>query len=101
MLATSVAKLAQAVALGYLLETFDTKNQEDELSTNNNTYDGYLWASILVISGVIILLEHHHVFFWTWRKGMQYRTSCVAAIFDKSLRLKSTSVTEQLPVILQ
>ena len=101
MLATSVAKLAQAVALGYLLETFDTKNQEDELSTDNTKYDGYLWASILVISGVIILLEHHHVFFWTWRKGMQYRTSCVAAIFDKSLRLKSTSVTEQLPILQQ
>ena len=110
MLATSVAKLAQAVALGYLLETFDTTKtkttteEDDEHgsnSSNNNKYDGYLWASILVISGVIILLEHHHVFFWTWRKGMQYRTSCVAAIFDKSLRLKSTSVTEQLPILQQ
>jgi len=33
--------------------------------------------------------EHHRVFLATWRKGMQYKVACVAAIYDKSLRLPS------------
>ena len=76
----SVATVVQAVALGYLIESFET----------GNARQGYFWASILVICGLILLLEHHHVFFTTWRKGMQMRISSVGAIYAKSLRLSST-----------
>jgi ATP-binding cassette subfamily C (CFTR/MRP) protein 4 len=76
----ATAKIVQAVVLGLLIESFET----------GNSADGYKWASLLVVSGVIILFEHHHVFFVTWRKGMQLRISCVASIYSKSLRLSST-----------
>ena len=105
MLASSTARLVQALALGYLLQTFESSSSspDDESSnksndnSSNNSRDGYLWVGVLVGSGLIVLFEHHHVFFWTWRRGMQYRISCIAAIYDKSLRLNSTSATEQLP----
>jgi ATP-binding cassette, subfamily C (CFTR/MRP), member 4 len=73
------AKIVQAVAVGRLIESFETGNRE-----------GYMWAGVLVACGFIILFEHHHVFFVTWRKGMQIRISAVASIYAKSLRLSST-----------
>ena len=76
----ATAKIVQAVVLGLLIESFET----------GNSVDGYKWASLLVISGLVILFEHHHVFFITWRKGMQLRVSCIASIYSKSLRLSST-----------
>ena len=51
------AKLIQALALGHLLQTF-----EDDAHGGNG---GYLWAGVLVLSGLVVLFEHHHVFFWT------------------------------------
>lgn len=78
MLACS-ARVAQAVVLGLLIDSFEGQND-----------NGYLWAAIIVGCGVIILFEHHHVFYMTWRKGMQIRVACVAAIHEKSLRLSST-----------
>lgn len=78
-LLNSVSTIVQAVALGYLIESFETGNGE-----------GYQWAAVLVVCGVAILFEHHHAFFITWRKGMQMRISCVGAIYAKSLRLSST-----------
>lgn len=80
MCATVVARVVQSVALGILVQSFEREN---------SSRDGYLWATILMICGAVILFEHHHVFFITWRKGMQLRIACVAAIFAKSLRLKS------------
>eukprot|EP00526_Cylindrotheca_closterium_P003573 CAMPEP_0113610786 /NCGR_PEP_ID=MMETSP0017_2-20120614/5211_1 /TAXON_ID=2856 /ORGANISM="Cylindrotheca closterium" /LENGTH=1304 /DNA_ID=CAMNT_0000519695 /DNA_START=42 /DNA_END=3956 /DNA_ORIENTATION=+ /assembly_acc=CAM_ASM_000147 len=71
--------VVQAVALGNLIESFETGNGE-----------GYLWASILVACGAIVLLDLHQVFFIVWRKGMQMRISCVGAIYTKSLKLSST-----------
>jgi len=90
MFASSAARLMQAVALGLLLETFEPS----DAGANPNPNEGYIWASVLVLCGAIILMEHHHVFWITWRKGMQYRTACVAAIYSKALRLKSTAGTE-------
>lgn len=79
MMVALTAKIIQALALGLLIESFETGSS-----------DGYTWAAVLVVSGLVILFEHHHVFFITWRKGMQYRISCVASIYSKSLRLSST-----------
>ena len=80
MLAAAVAKIVQAVFLGYLIESFENP------SGNN----GYIFAGAIVVCGLVILFEHHHVFFITWRKGMQLRVSCVATIYQKSLKLSST-----------
>lgn len=78
-LINSASTIIQAVALGFLIESFE-----------NGTNDGYTWAAVLVVCGLILLFEHHHAFFITWRKGMQMRISCVGAIYAKSLRLSST-----------
>lgn len=73
------ARVAQAVLLGQLVAYFQGRNDQ-----------GFLWASLLVLCAFVVVMEHHHVFFFTWRKGMRLRIACVAAIYDKSLRLSST-----------
>mmetsp|Transcript_5656 Transcript_5656/g.12347 ORF Transcript_5656/g.12347 Transcript_5656/m.12347 type:complete len:1360 (-) Transcript_5656:160-4239(-) len=88
MLLSSTSKMVQALALGYLLQTF-------EVAPDSENTQGYLWAGVLVLSGFVVLIDHHHVLFWGWTKGMHYRISSVAAIYDKSLRLNSTSAIEQ------
>jgi len=76
----AAARVTQAVALGFLIEYFEGANK-----------DGYFWASVVVVCALVLLFEHHTVFFASWRKGMQYRLACVAAIYEKSLHLSSTN----------
>jgi ATP-binding cassette subfamily C (CFTR/MRP) protein 4 len=38
-----------------------------------------------------MFMTNHHVYFFTWKQGMQYRIATIAAIYDKTLRLNSTS----------
>ena len=80
MMFTVVGKIVQALALGKLVESMEDPDDES----------GFLWASVIVICALVILFEHHHVFFYTWRHGMRTRVSCVAMIYDKALRLSST-----------
>lgn len=80
LMAGSVAKVVQAYALGRLVESF----------TDNDSRKSYLWAGVMVLCGMIVLFHHHHAFFFTWREGMRMRIACVAAIYEKSLRLSST-----------
>ena len=75
MCAASAARIVMAVALGNLIQSFIDKSKE-----------GYFWAGVLVFCNTVVLFEHHHVFFITWRKGMQYRIAAIASIFAKSLR---------------
>jgi len=75
MFASSVARIVMSIALGFLIQSFMEKSK-----------DGYIWASILVICNAVVLFEHHHVFFITTRKAMQFRIGAVASIFAKSLR---------------
>lgn len=75
----AAAKLSQAVALGLLIESFEEENGS-----------GYLWASVIVLGGLALLSEHHHSFFFTWRKGMRLRIAAIATIYQKSQRLSST-----------
>ncbi len=82
IVASTIAKVVQAVALGLLIETF-----EDESIGNR----GYIWAGVLVACAMVVLFEHHHVFFITWHKGMRLRIGFVASIYAKSLRLSSTN----------
>lgn len=93
MMIAAIAKIVQAIVLGLLIETFERASVASIDDTDNVQEiqrEGYKWAAILVAAGLAILFEHHHVFFATWRKGMQLRVSCVAAIYAKSLRLSST-----------
>jgi ABC-type multidrug transport system fused ATPase/permease subunit len=108
MMIASAAKIVQAVALGNLIEYFEHASSSSTSSSNAasaaqdegegdsliveepySSTDGYFWATVLVFCGLFVLFEHHHVFFWTWRKGMQIRIACVAAIYEKSLTLSS------------
>lgn len=82
MAIAAAGKVTQAVALGKLIDFFDDSDAESSV--------GFLWAGLLVFCGMVILFEHHHLFFLTWRKGMQIRVSCIAAIYEKSVRLSST-----------
>ncbi|CAB9509666.1 Multiple drug resistance-associated protein-like transporter 1 [Seminavis robusta] len=75
----AVAKVSQAVALGLLIEAFEDDNGQ-----------GYLWATVIVMGSLALLAEHHHSFFFTWRKGMRLRIAAIASIYYKSQRLSST-----------
>jgi ATP-binding cassette subfamily C (CFTR/MRP) protein 4 len=79
MFCASAARIVMALALGNLTQAF----------IDRNGTDGYLWAGTIVFCNIIVLMEHHHVFYITSRKGMNLRTGCVAAVFNKSLRLSS------------
>jgi hypothetical protein len=63
MLVLSAAKLLQAVALGKLLQSFESSAIENVASNS------YLWAGLLVLSAGTVLLTNHQVYFFTWRKG--------------------------------
>jgi ATP-binding cassette subfamily C (CFTR/MRP) protein 4 len=75
----AVAKVGQAVVLGHLIDYFQGLNNK-----------GWMFACLLLLCGAVVLFEHHAVFFITWRKGMQLRIACVAAIHEKAFRLSST-----------
>ena len=81
LMAAMVAKIVQAICLGQLIESFEN---------DGNKATNYAWAAGIVACALVTLLEHHHVFFVLWRKAMQFRIACIAAIYDKSLRLSST-----------
>jgi ATP-binding cassette subfamily C (CFTR/MRP) protein 4 len=87
------ARVVQAVALGFFIDSL-----EDNTRDNDTQVIGY--AALILACGCIVLMEHHHVFFWNWRRGMQYRLSAVAAIYEKSLRLPSLSSSESKVSIL-
>ncbi|KAG7359041.1 multidrug ABC transporter permease/ATPase [Nitzschia inconspicua] len=75
-----VSRIGQAVALGYLLQTFDRR-----ISAS-----GFFWAGVLTICGAISFPAKQLQFFETYRKGMQTRVGLVAAVYAKTLRLPST-----------
>ncbi len=83
MCASAISRVVMAIAIGNLTQAFIAKDG----------MEGYLWAGILVLCNIIVLMEHHHVFFITGRKGMNMRTAAVAAIFSKSLRLSSIGIS--------
>jgi len=82
----SAAHIGQGLALGLLIEYIGKPEEQG--------WDGWVWASVLVLCGIIILFEHHHVYFNTWRMGMRLRIASIASIYDKSLKLRSTGGLE-------
>lgn len=92
----TIAKLAQAIALGQLVQSFENTNPSNNGNNSNNNFiinpqiDGYIWASVLTVCGGFILVQIHHQYFITWRKGMQFRIGVIATIYHKALCLSST-----------
>lgn len=74
---SAASRVVQAIALGLLVESFQTGKL------------GYVYGGILVLCAGIMSVTHHHIFFFGSRKAMQLRTACVANIHAKSLRMPS------------
>jgi len=84
----AIARIGQAVVVGELIQYFSSNSKTSSASASSSpSKEGFLWASILVLCGLVTVFEHHHVFFMTWRKGLQLKVSMVAAIYSKATRL--------------
>ena len=64
-----VSQVFQAIALGYLIETFSESHNVEEESINDVSYSGYFWAGIIVLSGAFMITTHHQGYFISYRLG--------------------------------
>lgn len=94
----SASKIGQAVALGMLMEQFTTTADDSSLitsgsanSSKSSSREGYIYCAILILCGLITFPTKQHVYYQLYRKGMRLRVGLVALLYDKSLRLSSTS----------
>jgi hypothetical protein len=100
----SLAKIGQALALGVLLDTFEETRESSSSSPSPKSNrreleekewfailssSGYFWAAVIVLCGCLAFPTKQHSFFQLYRKGAQYRTGFMAAIYAKTLRLSS------------
>ena len=58
MFVNAVGKLVQALSLGCLLQSLESRNGA-----------GYFFTGSLVLSGFVVLVCHHHCWWWTTQKG--------------------------------
>ena len=102
----SASKIGQAIALGLLMEQFTIvpTNSGDadgaaalfeanrtSASSSSRTKEGYIWCIVLIACGLITFPTKQRLYFELYRKGMQIRVGLVATLYDKALRLCSTS----------
>jgi hypothetical protein len=85
MFVLSAARIGQALALGNLIEFFQGDSSRAK---------GYSYAAVVVLCGFLVLMVNHHVFFHTWKTGMQLRIATIASIYSKTLRLGSIFSTD-------
>lgn len=85
----SAAKIGQALALGLLMEQFTAEASDG--GGGSSAGEGYKWCAVLVACGLVTFVSKQNLFFAMYRKGMQIRVGLVATLYDKSLRLSSTS----------
>ncbi|KAL3941127.1 MAG: hypothetical protein SGBAC_004466 [Bacillariaceae sp.] len=85
LLLNSAAKIGQAIALGLLMQQF-TEN------ATSSPAEGYLWCAVMVGCGLIAFPTKQRLYFDMYRKGLQVRVGLVALLYDKSLRLASSSM---------
>jgi ATP-binding cassette, subfamily C (CFTR/MRP), member 4 len=76
------SRLVQTFALGRILRLLDSSGPMDP-------WDGYGSATLLVVCGFLTFPTKQLLFFETYRVGLQLRTSLVASIYSKILRLPS------------
>jgi len=90
------ARIVQALALGLLMEQFGRFDSADDSegkdAVSSRSMQGYLYAGLLVVCGLIAFLSKQQQFFETYRKGIQLRVGMVAAIYSKTLRLPSVGI---------
>ena len=82
----SAAKIGQAIALGLLMEQFS-----QDTSSSSSPQTGYFWCAVMVGCGLIAFPTKQRLYFEMYRKGMQVRAGLVALLYDKSIRLASSS----------
>lgn len=51
----------------------------------------YMYGSVIVVCGLVMLTVHHMVLFMGWRLGLAVRTALTAAIYRKALRLPQST----------
>lgn len=93
MFINMASRLGQAVMLGRLMEVFGkfSSMSDDAKEDPMDSKWGYIYASLIILCGMIAFPTKQHQFFETYRVGMRIRVGLVAAIFAKSLRLPSIS----------
>ncbi|KAI8806039.1 P-loop containing nucleoside triphosphate hydrolase protein [Cladochytrium replicatum] len=89
--AETIAKIAEAVVLGYLLKYF----QNPAASAS----DGYILSAIMSVCVILHAILHHVEFFLSMRTGMQLRIGFISAMYQKCLSL-SISHTSSTGVIV-
>ena len=82
LMANVASRLVQSIALGRILRILDSNDPMDPL-------DGYGSAALLVACGLVSFPTKQQQFFETYRIGLQLRTSLMALIYSKILRLPS------------
>lgn len=87
-----VFRIAQAFALGLLMEQFG-RFDEEKSEREFDAKKAYLFAGIVVLCGLIAFPSKQQQFFHCYRVGMRTRIGLVAAIYAKTLRLPSVSGT--------
>ncbi|CAM9346350.1 unnamed protein product, partial [Ectocarpus sp. 8 AP-2014] len=80
MIGDSICRIIQALALGWLIGYFD-----DETSAS---WEGWTYASVVVLGGLLIGFFLHHFNFVGYMLGMQLRISTTTILYDKILRLR-------------
>ncbi|CBN77893.1 conserved unknown protein [Ectocarpus siliculosus] len=84
MIGDSAIHILQALSLGWLIGYFDDDRSE--------SWEGWTYASAVVLGGVLFSFFHHHFFFVGWTLGMQLRISTTTVLYDKILRLRLSSL---------
>ncbi|CAN0129703.1 unnamed protein product, partial [Ectocarpus sp. 8 AP-2014] len=84
MIGDSAIHILQALSLGWLIGYFDDDSSE--------SWEGWTYASAVVLGGVLFSFFHHHFFFVGWTLGMQLRISTTTVLYDKILRLRLSSL---------
>jgi hypothetical protein len=60
---TSTSRIGQALALGRLIEYFESE------SSSQSESNGYIWAAVLIACTAVPLVSHHQTYFRAWRMG--------------------------------
>lgn len=88
----TIVRIGQAWSLGMLMEQFGKFDSDVSISENVDSKKGYLHATLLVVCGLIAFSTKQHVFFQTYRKGLQLKVGLIATIYHKTLRLPSAGI---------
>lgn len=78
--------------MGMLLDQFS--DEDGTISTKVRNRNSYVWCAVLIGCGFITFLSKQQLLFETYRKGMQIHIGLCGLLFDKILRISSTSTSD-------